>query len=244
MMIKRAILAVLLATVPLFACSAGGKSEKAAEVENASGGGSTSTAAGANAGADVDVSYAFGVALGSDLKQTGIAFDYGELLKGIQDQMEGKDLRFTLEEAIGKIQTAYTTVMQKRAEDNLREGAAFLAENSKKAGVITTSSGLQYEVVLEGTGSKPGPQSTVEVHYEGTLLDGTVFDSSYARDEPVQFPVDRVIPGWAEGVQLMSVGSTYKLYIPAELGYGEQGPGEIPPNATLIFKVELLSIVQ
>jgi FKBP-type peptidyl-prolyl cis-trans isomerase FkpA len=119
----------------------------------------------------------------------------------------------------------------------------FLADNAKQEGVQTTASGLQYKVLREGTGPKPGEYAEVEVHYEGRLIDGKVFDSSYQRGEPISFLLGQVISGWREGVQLMPVGSKYQFYIPAELGYGKSGmPGVIPPNATLVFDVELLKI--
>lgn len=123
------------------------------------------------------------------------------------------------------------------------DGEKFLAENAQKAGVKTTSSGLQYEVIREGTGPKPGARDTVEVHYRGTFIDGKQFDSSYDRKESIEFPLNQVIAGWTEGVQLMPVGSHYKFYIPYKLGYGERGaPGAIPGYAALVFDVELLSI--
>ena len=125
---------------------------------------------------------------------------------------------------------------------NLEEGIAFLEENGKRVGVITTESGLQYEVVTQGDGPKPSENSNVAVFYEGTLIDGTVFDSSYDTGDTVRFPLSGVIRGWTEGLQLMPVGSTYMFYLPSDLGYGERGTGPIPPNATLIFKVELLDI--
>ncbi len=131
---------------------------------------------------------------------------------------------------------------QMAAIDNLEEGNNFLEENGKREGVITTESGLQYEVITEGTGPKPDESSTVSVFYEGTLIDGTVFDSSYETGDSVTFPLNGVIPGWTEGLQLMSVGSTYKLYLPASLGYGARETGPIPGNSVLIFKVELLDI--
>jgi len=128
------------------------------------------------------------------------------------------------------------------AQTNITEGAAFLAENATKEGVITTASGLQYTILTDAEGGKPSATSNVTVHYKGTTLDGTEFDSSYSRNAPATFPLNRVIGGWTEGVQLMSVGATYRFFIPSELAYGAQGAGgAIGPNATLIFDVELLS---
>jgi FKBP-type peptidyl-prolyl cis-trans isomerase len=124
----------------------------------------------------------------------------------------------------------------------MEEGIAFLEENGKKEGVITTESGLQYEIITKGDGPMPDETSTVSVFYEGTLIDGTVFDSSYDTGDTVTFPLSGVIRGWTEGLQLMPVGSTYMFYLPSNLGYGAQGGGPIPPNSTLIFKVELLGI--
>ena len=133
-------------------------------------------------------------------------------------------------------------VMDSAAAENLEKGAAFLTENGKREGVTTTQSGLQYEVLTEGNGPQPADTSIVNVHYEGTLIDGTVFDSSYERDESVSFPLNRVIPGWTEGVQLMPLGSTYKIYIPSNLAYGPRGTSSIPANSVLVFKIELLGI--
>ena len=125
----------------------------------------------------------------------------------------------------------------------MEAGKKFLEENAKKEGIKSTPSGLQYEVLREGTGPKPGASSTVEVHYEGRLINGKVFDSSYQRNETISFPLNRVIPGWTEGLQLMPTGAKYRLYIPSELGYGARGAGaDIPPNAALVFDVELISI--
>jgi FKBP-type peptidyl-prolyl cis-trans isomerase len=127
--------------------------------------------------------------------------------------------------------------------DPMNEGKQFLEENSRKAGIQTTPSGLQYEVLRDGAGPKPSATSTVEVHYEGRLINGKVFDSSYQRNQSISFPLNRVIPGWTEGLQLMPTGSKYRLYIPSELGYGARGAGgDIPPHATLIFDVELIAI--
>jgi FKBP-type peptidyl-prolyl cis-trans isomerase len=129
-------------------------------------------------------------------------------------------------------------------EENKAAGVAFLAENAKKANIVTTASGLQYEILTPGTGTvSPSATETVKVHYKGTTLDGKEFDSSYSRGEPISFPLNRVIPGWTEGVQLMTEGAKYRFYIPSELAYGEQGAGgSIGPNSTLIFDVELLKI--
>ncbi len=125
----------------------------------------------------------------------------------------------------------------------MEAGKKFLEENAQKQGITKTASGLQYEVLTEGTGPKPGPTSTVEVHYEGRLINGKIFDSSYQRKETISFPLNRVIAGWTEGLQLMPTGSKYRLYIPSELGYGARGAGgDIPPHSALIFDVELISI--
>ncbi|MCB1589512.1 MAG: FKBP-type peptidyl-prolyl cis-trans isomerase, partial [Xanthomonadales bacterium] len=133
--------------------------------------------------------------------------------------------------------------LKKMAEENKSKGAAFLAENKGKSGIKTTESGLQYQVLRQGNGAKPDANDRVKVHYLGTLIDGTKFDSSYDRETPAEFPLNGVIAGWTEGLQLMPVGSKYKLFIPGDLGYGENGSGPIPPNSTLIFEVELLEIL-
>lgn len=141
------------------------------------------------------------------------------------------------------VAAAFFLFVQNKKEDPMQEGKDFLAENAKKPGIQTTPSGLQYEVLRDGTGPKPSASSTVEVHYEGRLINGKVFDSSYERKQTISFPLNRVIPGWTEGLQLMPTGSKYRLYIPSELGYGARGAGaDIPPHATLIFDVELISI--
>ncbi|MDR2404341.1 MAG: FKBP-type peptidyl-prolyl cis-trans isomerase [Spirochaetaceae bacterium] len=257
-MLKKIIIAIFMVTVVLFACAAGGKSDKNVNAKKPETGGNspantsakgvspsgTTAAPKAKNGADPDTSYAFGVVLGTDLKQTGLQFDYDEFIKGFSDSLEGNTPRISSDEAIAIIQGAFTAVMAIRAEENLQKETVFLAENGAKPGVYTTASGLQYEVIVEGTGPKPGVDSMVEVHYEGAFLDGTVFDSSYVRNEPARFSLEGVIPGWAEGIILMSQGSTYRLFIPSALAYGERGAGStIPPNSALIFKVELLSIL-
>ena len=146
-----------------------------------------------------------------------------------------RDLSMALSEVENKI-------AEEESFQSLEEGVAFLEENGKKENVITTESGLQYEVVTLGDGPMPAETSTVSVFYEGTLLDGTVFDSSYDTGDTVSFPLNGVIPGWTEGLQLMPVGSTYKFYIPSNLAYGSRATGPIPANSTLIFKVELLEV--
>ncbi|MDR2633770.1 MAG: FKBP-type peptidyl-prolyl cis-trans isomerase [Treponema sp.] len=194
---------------------------------------------------ELDTSYAFGMVIGSDLKQTGLVFNYNAFVRGLKESMEDRETRFTMDDAVLKVQTAFMAAMAKRAEENRQKEAAFLEQNSKKPGILLTSSGLQYEVITEGSGQKPEGSDMVRVNYKGTLTDGTVFDSSYSRGEPAEFPLDAVIPGWTEGIQLMSEGAFYRLYVPSKLAYGEQGAGSvIPPYATLIFEVELLSILE
>jgi FKBP-type peptidyl-prolyl cis-trans isomerase FkpA len=191
-----------------------------------------------------DISYAFGMAIGSDLKQTGLDFNYAAFTRGFREIIENQETRFTLDEAVEKVQAAFRAAMAKQAEYNREQEVRFLAENSVKPGVVTTMSGLQYEVLTEGTGAQPELSDFVRVHYRGALLDGSVFDSSYERGEPVEFPLDGVISGWSEGLLLMKEGGKSRLYIPARLAYGAQGAGSaIPPNATLIFEVELLAII-
>ena len=141
------------------------------------------------------------------------------------------------------VRAAQQEMAAKAAEENIKLGEEYLAENAKKEGVTVTDSGLQYEVLQEGTGKSPTATDQVKVHYHGTLIDGTVFDSSVERDEPVTFPLNRVIPGWTEGVQLMKEGAKFRFVIPAELAYGERSTGLITPNSTLIFDVELLEVV-
>ncbi|MCI7555306.1 MAG: FKBP-type peptidyl-prolyl cis-trans isomerase [Bacteroidales bacterium] len=146
-----------------------------------------------------------------------------------------------MEAANGYIQTAIDNI---KYGETKAQGEEFLAANKLREGVITTESGLQYEVIKQGKGPKPTADSKVKVHYHGTLIDGTVFDSSVDRGEPIEFSLNQVIKGWTEGVQLMPVGSKYKFYIPQDLGYGSRAAGQIPPYSTLIFEVELLGIVK
>lgn len=207
----------------------------------------------ANLKSGVDsVSYAIGLSTGVGYKQNlktipGEPANVDALIAGFIQGITGDSTAFKMkpEEAQQFIQTYFMTASKKEAEKNLAEGTKFLNENKTKSGVITTESGLQYKVVKEGTGAKPAATDQVKVHYTGTLLDGTKFDSSIDRNEPAVFPVNQVIPGWTEGLQLMSVGSKYIFWIPANLAYGEQSPSpQIKPNSVLKFEVELLDIVK
>jgi FKBP-type peptidyl-prolyl cis-trans isomerase FkpA len=230
-MTKKTTITVLLFTTVLLACTAGGKGDSAAQASET------------DANSNADASYAIGMLMSDQIKSTGIVLDYDEFLKGVKDTMENQERRLDEAEAQSIVQTAFREAQIRMAEENKQKEEQFFAENGQKSGITTTPSGLQYEIITKGTGSTPAATDVVRVHYEGTLLDGTVFDSSYTRGEPAEFPLDAVIPGWNEGLTLMPVGSTYTLYIPSRLGYGEQGAGGvIPPNSVLIFKVELLSI--
>jgi FKBP-type peptidyl-prolyl cis-trans isomerase len=191
-----------------------------------------------------DASYALGMNIGSNLKADNLYPDTEEFTRGINDVLYDSKPRFSIEEAYQIFSEAYNALAEEREMAKKQVENEFLAENSKKPGIKITGSGLQYEVLHEGNGLKPATTDTVRVHYEGALTDGTVFDSSYARGEPVEFPLDGVIPGWTEGLQLMNEGSKYRLIIPSDLGYGPQGAGGlIPPYSALIFEVELLNIV-
>jgi FKBP-type peptidyl-prolyl cis-trans isomerase len=192
-----------------------------------------------------DASYALGMNVGSSLKADNLYPNMEEFTQGIKDVLYDKTPRYTNEEAYQLFSEAFRSLEEKREMESRQAENDFLAENSKKPGIIVTGSGLQYEVISEGYGPKPTATDTVKVHYEGALTDGTVFDSSYERGDPIEFPLNGVIPGWTEGLQLMSVGSKYRLIIPSNLGYGPQGAGQqIPPYSTLVFQVELLDIVK
>jgi FKBP-type peptidyl-prolyl cis-trans isomerase FkpA len=217
----------LCLVIVLAACSAGGKKEESA-----------------SAAETEPVSYALGMIMADQFKGWGLTFNYDSFTQGFKEYYEDLDTQFSFEEALAQAQTVYMSVYEEQSALERQRGITFLAENAKKAGVLTTASGLQYEVITEGSGARPVASDTVRVNYEGSLIDGTVFDSSYDYGEPIEFPLSGVIPGWTEGIQLMTEGSTYRLYIPSELAYGEQGASVIPPNSTLIFEVELLTIVK
>lgn len=197
------------------------------------------------------VSYMVGMDLSNGLQQIKGEIDPAIVAQALQDALKGGKTLLTAEEALAIRQSFVQKMQAQMAEKqaaagnkNKADGEAFLAANKSKPGVKTTASGLQYQVIKEGTGKKPGPNDQVKVHYLGTLIDGTKFDSSYDRGQPAQFALNGVIPGWTEALQLMTVGSKYKLFIPSNLAYGEKGsPGPIGPNSTLIFEVELLEIL-
>lgn len=206
------------------------------------------------------VSYTIGMEMGKSLKPIKDEVDLKTLNRAMEDVINDKKLLLN-DEQVAKVMQAFSAKMQAKQQEEMAKKQAemaaqgkknvelektFLAANGKKPGVVTTSSGLQYQVITQGTGPKPKVEDRVSVHYAGSLLDGTEFDSSYKRNEPAQFVLNQVVPGWTEGLQLMSVGSKYKLWVPAKLGYGEAGTpgGPIPPNSTLVFEVELLQIVK
>lgn len=198
---------------------------------------------------DARAAYTIGFMTGKSSQPQAPNLDTDSFVAGFRDSYAKKESMLS-EEEMKQSLMAFEQRMKKEMEmgqkKNAIEGATagntYLAANAKKAGVKTTASGLQYEVITEGSGPKPAATSVVKVHYEGKLVDGTVFDSSRQRGEPIEFPLDRVIPGWTEGLQLMNKGARYKLTIPAKLGYGEAGAGPIPPNSVLVFDVELLDI--
>ena len=199
------------------------------------------------------LSYALGLGIGQQLRQMGLkdTLVIEDFAQSVKDMLEGNELKVKSSEAQGIVSAFFTEQEKKlRAEkaeqgkQALEEGRVFLANNANRPGIITTKSGLQYEVLNEGTGKKPKATDKVRCHYEGTLINGQVFDSSYKRNEPAVFGLNQVIAGWTEGVQLMSEGAKYRFYIPYLLGYGESGAGDmIPPYATLIFDVELLEVL-
>ncbi len=190
------------------------------------------------------LSYAVGVQIAGNLSQSGFNdMDTDILMNGITDVLAKKELALNTEEVLAAINESYEEFKSKAEGENDSAGKAFLEENKKKEGIIELPSGLQYRIVKEGIGAKPTLTDNVTTHYEGKTIDGNIFDSSYQRNEPASFPVNGVIAGWTEALQLMSEGAAYELFIPSELAYGKQGAGvDIAPNSTLIFKVELVSV--
>jgi FKBP-type peptidyl-prolyl cis-trans isomerase len=189
-------------------------------------------------------SYAFGMVVGADLRQSGFEIDYPAFYEGLKAVMEDLQTKIEKDDAMEIVQTAFERAMARQSAELQVKEAEFLTENASLPGITVTESGLQYEILEEGDGPKPESGDTVLVHYEGTLTDGTVFDSSYRQETPVEFNLDMLLPGWSEGIQLINTGGKICLYIPSGLAYGEYGVGQmIPPFSTLIFTVELLDII-
>ncbi len=206
-----------------------------------------------NLNSEIDtISYSLGVDIANNLKTNGVdSLNSDAIAIAINDVMSARDLIISKEDAKNILQTYFMklqetsqSVQNKTFEKNIEIGQNFLNENSKKDGVVTLESGLQYKVLTEGNGSKPLATNTVKVNYHGTLLDGTVFDSSFDRGQPVEFALNQVISGWTEGLQYMSEGATFEFYIPYNLAYGANGNQGIEPYSTLLFKVELLEVVK
>jgi len=187
-------------------------------------------------------SYSIGYEIGNAMKKQGVAIDPKSFLAGLQDGLGGAKPAMTEKEMRDVLMAVQKEAAVRIPEQNKKDGEAFLAANAKKEGVKSTKTGLQYKVLKEGTGKIPKATDKVKTHYTGTLIDGTKFDSSYDNGEPVTFPVNRVIPGWTEALQLMKVGSKWQLAIPAELAYGKDAPPSIGPNSVLLFDIELLGI--
>ena len=191
------------------------------------------------------ISYALGLGIGQQLKSMNIRnFCMEDFSRSIADVMNGRETAMTAREAQQLLNEYFESKAKEDAQQAIAEGAAFLKENGQREGVVTTKSGLQYEVLTEGTGKSPKATDRVRCHYEGRLINGDVFDSSYRRDEPADFGLNQVIAGWTEGVQLMKEGAKYRFFIPYVLGYGERGAGsQIPPYSTLVFDVELIKVL-
>lgn len=201
-------------------------------------------------GENEKISYSIGYQIGGDFKRQGVELAPDLLVRGIRDAADGADpgippqeMRKILVELKRKVEADERKRRREKAEKHRAEGEAFLAANGKKEGVVTLPSGLQYKVLAAGTGKSPGPADNVTVHYRGTLVDGTEFDSSMKRNEPATFGVDRVIAGWKEALPMMKEGAKWRLFVPPKLGYGKQGAGSrIPPDSTLIFEIELIAV--
>ncbi|HEX2251910.1 MAG TPA: FKBP-type peptidyl-prolyl cis-trans isomerase [Thermoanaerobaculia bacterium] len=195
-------------------------------------------------------SYGFGFQIGSGMRQQDVDLDLDAMIAGLRAAIAGEDPRYSEEQMQQAMMALQQQVMQRAqeraaadAEENLATGRQFLEENAQREGVTVLPSGLQYEILQEGTGPQPGPGDRVQVHYRGTLADGTVFDSSYDRGQPATFALGSVIPGFSEGIQKMKEGGKWKLFIPPSIGYGERSSGPIPPNSVLVFEVELLDVL-
>jgi FKBP-type peptidyl-prolyl cis-trans isomerase len=199
---------------------------------------------------DQKAAYGIGMNMGTQLRAANDRLDRAAFMRGFEDGMQGAEsqipepeIQAALMEFGSQLEAAETAVRAREGEENAAAGTAYLAENRAKAGVTTTASGLQYEVLRAGDGARPTAESVVRIHYRGTLIDGTEFDSSYGRGEPAEFPIGGVIAGFSEALQLMPVGSQWRIVIPSDIAYGPGGSGPIGPNSTLIFEIELLEIV-
>ena len=190
-------------------------------------------------------SYGLGMGIGQNLASMGVAgMNIEDFVKGIKDVLSGAKTEMSHSEAQAVVNEHFKKLAEEAYAQNKASGEAFLAENAKKEGVVTLPSGLQYQVITEGTGKKPSATDRVQCHYEGTLIDGTIFDSSIKRGEPAVFGVNQVIKGWVEALQLMQEGAKWRLYIPYDMAYGEHGAGEmIPPYSALVFDVELIKVL-
>jgi len=190
------------------------------------------------------ISYAAGILIGIDLKQVGLELDYEYFKEGFIDALENESYLIDPDEAREIVQTAIEKALEIKTEQQRNIEKEFLLKNASLPDIFITESGLQYRIIEEKSGAKPGIDDTVKVHYEGSLIDGTIFDSSYERDEPEEIPLEMVIPGWAEGLMLMNEGSKYQIFVPSSLAYGERGLGQIIPSfSTLVFTIELLEIL-
>jgi FKBP-type peptidyl-prolyl cis-trans isomerase len=199
---------------------------------------------------DQKAAYGIGMNMGTQLRAANDRLDRSAFMRGFEDGMQGAEsqvpepeIQAALMEFGSQLEAAENAARVAEGEENLAAGAAYLEQNRAKPGVTTTASGLQYEVLRAGDGERPSAESVVRIHYRGTLIDGTEFDSSYGRGEPAEFPLNGVIAGFSEALQLMPVGSQWRIVIPSDIGYGPDGSGPIGPNSTLIFEIELLEIV-
>lgn len=191
------------------------------------------------------ISYAIGIQIGEDLKKSGVELDVEAFALAIKDKIANKESRLNSEEmqqAFNMLRQQQMEYQQKVAQENKQKGKEFLAENKKKPGIKELPSGVQYQIIRSGSGENPKDGDTVVAHYRGTLIDGTEFDSSYKRGNPLTIPIAQVVKGWQDALKAMKVGAKWQVYIPSELGYGSRATGNIPPNSALIFDIELLEI--
>jgi FKBP-type peptidyl-prolyl cis-trans isomerase FklB len=239
------IIVAFALAVALSGCDAGGQAADTSADQGAAEGGASD----AGTGLEDDVAkanYSLGFTMAENLiSNFADSIDEEAFIKGARDRFADRERAVSMEEArasLNALAEKQAEALAGRAVENLAAGSAFLADNGAREGVVTLPSGMQYEILTAAEGMQPEATDTVTTHYHGTLIDGTVFDSSYERGEPASFPLNGVIPGWTEGLQLMAVGAKWRLYIPPGLAYGEQDRGPIPGNSTLIFDVELLDI--